>query len=348
LLRVGPGNEGGVSRLRRVDCAEPGYSRRRRGRGFSYHGATGALLRDPAAIERIRALAIPPAWTDVWICRHANGHLQAVGTDSAGRRQYLYHAVWREQRDREKFENMLAFARALPGLREESSRLLRKRGLGKDRVLGFAATLLDRGLFRVGSEQYTDDNGSYGLTTLERRHVLLHRGGELVFDYVGKTGARQVHTVVDRRLHSIAGELKDRPNRQKAFLAFENGSGWSELSATDVNAFIKEHTGGDFSAKDFRTWHGTVHAAASLARSHEADTAAGRTRAVNQAAADVAELLGNTPAVSKSSYIDPRVFDLYRSGITISSRAAAPALNGSGPRQQEARERAVLRLLGQR
>ncbi len=335
-------------RLRRVDCAEPGYGRRRRGRGFSYHDEEGAPLRDPAALERIRALAIPPAWTDVWICRIANGHLQAIGTDNAGRRQYLYHVAWREQRDREKFENMLVFARALPSLREEASRLLRKRGLGKDRVLGFAVTLLDRGLFRVGSEQYTDDNGSYGLTTLERRHVRLRRRDELVFDYEGKTGARQVYTVADRRLHTIAAELKGRPNSQKAFLAFENGAGWSELGAVDVNAFIKKRTGGDFSAKDFRTWHATVHAAASLARSGESATAAGHSRAVNQAAADVAELLGNTPAVSKSSYIDPRVFDLYRSGITISARAAAPTENGSGQRQQQTRERAVLRLLGKR
>ena len=303
-------------------------------------------LRDPDELERIKSLAIPPAWTEVWICRLANGHLQAVGTDNAGRRQYLYHPVWREQRDRQKFEDMLAFARALPRLRMLTAQLVRKRGLGKDRVLGFAVTLLDRGLFRVGSEQYTDDNGSYGLTTLERRHVELRSKDELVFDYAGKTGMRQVHTLVDRRLYTIAKELKGRPNRQKAFLAFEHDSEWSELGASEINAFIKEHTGGDFSAKDFRTWHGTVEAATSLARSHESPTAAGRTRAVNKAAADVAELLGNTPAVSKSSYIDPRVFDLFRGGTTISARAAATVANGAGPQQQATRERAVLRLLG--
>lgn len=337
-----------MPRLRHVDCGEPGFGRRRSGRGFSYLDEDGAPLRDPAIIERIRLLAIPPAWRDVWICRHPNGHLQAVGVDSAGRRQYLYHPVWREQRNRQKFDNMLTFARALPHLRAESRRLVAKRSLRKDRVLGFAVSLLDRGLFRVGSEQYTDDNGSYGLTTLERRHVELRGKDELVFDYLGKTGARQVHTLVDRRLYAVAAALKQRPGRQKAFLAFENGVGWSELSAADINAFIKEHTGGDFSAKDFRTWHATVHAAASLARSSESPTTAGRARAVNNAAADVAELLGNTPAVSKSSYIDPRVFDLFRSGTTISARAAAPVANGFGPRQQEARERAVLRLLARR
>ncbi len=333
-----------MPRLRHVDCAEPGFRRRRAGRGFVYLDERGAPLRDPAVIERIRALAIPPAWTDVWICRHSNGHLQAVGTDAAGRRQYLYHPVWRERRDRKKFDDMLEFARALPGLRERSERLLRKRGLPRERVLGFAVALLDRGLFRVGSEQYADDNGTYGLTTLERRHVTVQGSDGVVFDYPGKTGARRVHTVAGRRLRSVAAELKERPGRHRAFLAYANGSGWSEVDAADVNAFIKEAAGGDFTAKDFRTWHGTVEAAASLVRSAEAPTVAGRKRAVNQAAADVAELLGNTPAVSKASYIDPRVFDLYHAGTTISPRAAASA-NGD-PKGRAVRERAVLRLLG--
>ena len=335
-----------MPRLRHVDCAEPGLRRRRAGSGFVYLDVSGNRLRDAETIERIKALAIPPAWTDVWICRHPNGHLQAVGTDSAGRRQYLYHPVWREQRDRKKFDDMLAFAQALPRLRERSERLLRKRGLPRERVLGFAVTLLDRGLFRVGSEQYADDNGTYGLTTLERRHVALEGRDGVAFDYPAKTGARRVHTVADRRLRSIAAALKERPGRHRAFLAYANGSGWSEVSAADVNAFIKEAAGGDFTAKDFRTWHGTVEAAASLARSTEAPTVAGRKRAVNQAAAERPELLGNTPAVSKSSYIDPRVFDHYHAGTTIPARVAS-AVEATRT-AQVARERAVLRLLARR
>jgi DNA topoisomerase I len=313
-----------VPRLRHVDCAEPGFARRRRGRGFSYLDEHGGTLRDPVDLERIASLAIPPAWSDVWICRFPNGHLQAVGVDSAGRRQYLYHQVWRERRDRQKFDSMLAFARALPRLRRASARVLDEPGLQKERVLGFAVTLLDRGLFRVGSEEYAEGNGSYGLTTLERRHVQVLANGTVVFDYVGKTGRHLVHTLRDRRLRAIADELKDRPGRSKAFLAFENGNGWAELRAAEINAFIKSVTGGDFTAKDFRTWHATVLAATSLAHADTPDTAADRRRAVNAAAAEVADALGNTPAIAKSSYIDPRVFDRYRSGSTISSGLSRP------------------------
>jgi DNA topoisomerase I len=323
-----------MPRLRHVDCAEPGYGRRRSGRGFVYLDTRGERLRDPDEVERIKELAIPPAWTDVWICRAHNGHLQAVGTDSAGRRQYLYHPAWRERRDRQKFDEMLAFARALPKLRRRSAQLLNDAGPTKDRVLGFAVTLLDRGLFRVGSEEYAEGNGSYGLTTLERRHVQLLSNRTVVFDYVGKTGRNLVHTINDRRLRAVAEELKDRPGRSKAFLAFLNGKGWAELRAADINAFIKDVTGGDYSAKDFRTWHATVLAAASLAHADGSSTAAGRKRAINAAAADVADVLGNTPAIAKKSYIDPRVFDRYLSGTTISP--------GLGRREIE---RAVIALL---
>ena len=332
-----------MPRLRHVDCAEPGYGRRRRGRGFTYVDPRGAPLRDAGELDRIKALVIPPAWTDVWICRHAHGHLQAVGTDAAGRRQYLYHPTWREQRDRQTFHEMLGFADALPRLRRRSARFLSEPGLTRNRVLGFAVLLLDRGLFRVGSEEYAEENGSYGLTTLERRHVALDGRSTLVFDYVGKTGRRIVQQVADRRLYGVGAELKERPGRRKAFLAFTDGDGWTDLRAADVNTFIKDETGADFSAKDFRTWHATVLAAASLAQSAEKRSGAGRTRAINAAAEDVAEALGNTPAVCKASYIDPRVFDRYRSGSTIPADVAAR--NGAGVRSQRAREEAVLRLL---
>ncbi|HEX6761583.1 MAG TPA: hypothetical protein VF094_02155 [Gaiellaceae bacterium] len=292
----------------------------------------------------MRALAIPPAWEDVWICPLRNGHLQAVGTDAAGRRQYLYHPAWRTRRDREKFDAMIAFARTLPRLRDESARLLRKRGLPKPRVVGFAVTLLDRGLFRIGGEEYAKQNGSHGLTTLERRHVHVASGDTIEFDYRGKTGKRLVHAVVDRRLHSIARSLVERPGNGKAFLVFEDGDAFVDLHADDINAFIKQACDGDFSAKDFRTWHATVLAATSLARSDEPATKAGRHRAVNEAAGTVAEALGNTPAISKSSYIDPRVFDLYRSGETIPTRTANRLVERG---ERDAAERAVIRLLAE-
>ncbi|HEY7396911.1 MAG TPA: hypothetical protein VH538_01300 [Gaiellaceae bacterium] len=302
----------------------------------------GGRLQDAAELERIRALAIPPAWENVWICPLPNGHLQAVGTDAAGRRQYLYHPTWRIRRDREKFEAMIAFARALPGLRAESERLLRRRGLPKPRVLAFAVALLDRGLFRVGGEDYAKQNGSRGLTTLQRRHVHLASSDTIEFDYKGKTGKRLVHAVVDRRLQGIARELVERPESGKAFLVFADGGAFVDLHADDINAFIKTVCGGDFSAKDFRTWHATVLAAASLARSDEPTTKAGRNRALTEAAETVAEALGNTPAISKTSYIDPRVFDLYRSGTTISRRSANRLFEQG---EHDAAERAVIRLL---
>ena len=337
-----------MPRLRRVDCREPGYRRIRRGRGFAYLDETGAPLTDPVALERIRSLVIPPAWTDVWICRLANGHLQAVGTDAAGRRQYLYHPVWRANRDRQKFDEMLAFARALPKVRRRSEKLVATPGLSKERVLGCAVLLLDRGLFRIGSEEYAEEYGSYGLATLERRHVRVEPKNRIVFDYVGKTGKHLMQSVVDRQLHAVAAELKERRHRQKTFLGFENGRGWSEVRPAEINAFIKELAEGDFSAKDFRTWHATVIAAAALALSEERPTVAGRKRAMNAAAVEVAEALGNTPAVSKASYIDPRVFDLYRAGETIPASVASPSrgeLRGDGTRARRERERAVLRLL---
>jgi len=330
-----------------VDCSEPGYARLRRGRGFAYVDEHGERLDDQAELERIRALVIPPAWRDVWICRHRNGHLQAVGTDAAGRRQYLYHAVWREQRDRQKFDEMLGFARGLPRLRTTTERMLDGDGLSRERVLGFAVTLLDRGLFRIGSEEYADENGGYGLATLERRHVRLDDRA-LVFDYVGKTGQRLVQRVEGRSLYAIGAELRRRRSRDPSFLVFRNGTRYVDVRAGDVNAFIKELTGGDFSAKDFRTWHATVLAAAALARSTESATAAGRRRAVNEAAEEVSRALGNTPAVSKSSYIDPRVFDRFRAGATISPAVARVPPEGKeeSARARTRRERAVLRLLG--
>jgi DNA topoisomerase I len=322
-----------VSRLRRADCSAPGISRRRRGRGFEYLDAAGGRVEDAETLERIRALAIPPAWTDIWICSDPNGHLQAVGTDAAGRRQYRYHERWRQRRDQEKFDEMLAFARALPRLRKLAAADLAERG--RRRELACAVRLLDRGFFRVGGEEYADGNGSYGLATLAKSHVEL-AGGALVFDYPAKSGKRRLQAVVDPDVYDVVAALKRR-----------RGERLFRIRSTDINLYIKDATGGDFSAKDFRTWHATVLAAVALAVSERATTPTARKRAINRAVGEVAHYLGNTPAVCRASYIDPRVFDRYRAGITIS-----PALDGlaqlddeRAPATQGPIERAVLRLL---
>jgi len=246
-----------VSRLRRADCSSPGIVRRRRGRGFEYLDPDGGRVDDAETLERIRALVIPPAWTDVWICLDPDGHLQAVGTDAAGRRQYRYHERWRQRRDQQKFDEMLSFAHALPRLRETAAHDLR--GDGPRRELACAVRLLDRGFFRVGGEEYADGNGSYGLATLEKRHVELAGDGALVFDYPAKSGKRRLQAVLDPEVYEVVAALRRRRG-QRLFA----------IRSADINAYIKDAAGGDFSAKDFRTWHATVLAAVALAVSVEA------------------------------------------------------------------------------
>jgi DNA topoisomerase IB len=292
---------------------------------------------DAETLERIRLLAIPPAWEDVWICADPNGHLQALGTDTAGRRQYRYHDRWREHRNQLKFDEMIRFARALPRLRAVADADLA--AAGQRRELGCAIRLLDRGFFRIGGEEYAEENGSYGLSTLQKRHVTLAEGGVLVFDFPAKSGKRRVQAIVDPDVHRVVAELKRRPGRRLF-----------AIRSADVNAYIKRTIGEEFSAKDFRTWHATVLAAVALAVSERATSPTGRKRAISRAVAEVAHYLGNTPAVCRASYIDPRVFDRYRAGVTIS-----PALKGlaepdedRAPITQGAIERAVLRLLEDR
>ena len=324
-----------MARIRRADSNAPGIRRRRSGRGFAYvDEATGRRIHDLETLERIRSLAIPPAWTDVWICADPNGHLQALGTDAAGRRQYRYHDRWRQRRDQQKFDEMLDFARALPRLRARA--LADLHGDGRVRELGCAVRLLDRGFFRVGGEEYADEHGTYGLATLQKRHVKLAEDGVLVFDYPAKHGKRRLQAVVDPEVYALVAELKERPGRRLF-----------SIRASDINAYIKEAAGGDFSAKDFRTWHGTVLAAVALAVSERATSATARKRAVSRAVNEVAHYLGNTPAVCRASYIDPRVFDRYRAGFTI-----APSLQGinvpdadRSPATQGTIERAVVKLL---
>ncbi len=335
-----------MPRLRRADCSGPGFSRRRRGRGFEYRDERGERIRDAEVVERIRGLVIPPAWTDVWICSDPLGHIQAVGTDAAGRRQYLYHPQWRRRRDREKFEEMVRFARALPELRDVAERHLRRRGCVRERVLACAVRLLDRGFFRIGTEDYAEQNKTYGLATIERRHVRLDPGGVIRFDYRSKGGKRQVRSVVDRDVYRVVAELMRRRSGDR-LLAYKDGRSWVELMSDDINDYIKDVTRDGFSAKDFRTWNGTVLAAVALAVSSEAHASKrARTRAISRAVEEVAHYLGNTPAVCRASYIDPRVFDRFRDGLTIGGALAELGDVSYGePATQGAIEEAVLDLL---
>jgi len=329
-----------MPRLRRSDCSTPGLRRRRRGRGFEYLDADGARVDDPESLERIRALAIPPAWTEVWICPDPRGHLQATGVDAAGRKQYRYHDVWRARRDRQKFEEMLQFARALPRLRRRVARDLRIAANGlltRERVLACAARLLDRGFFRIGSESYAEGNGSYGLATIRKQHVRLN-GDEIVFDYPSKSGQRRVQAVADPDVREVVAALKRRRSGPDELLAYRAGRRWVDLRSDDINEYLKAAARLEtVSAKDFRTWNGTVLAALALARREgRVSSKTARKRAITAAVGEVAVFLGNTPAVARSAYIDPRVFDRFLSGETI-----APAHE----RGRTAIEKAVLDLI---
>jgi DNA topoisomerase-1 len=314
-----------MPRLRRADCSLPGIRRVRRGRGFSFvDEATGKVIDDPDTLERIRSLVIPPAWEGVWICPWPNGHIQAIGTDARGRKQYRYHDRWREHRDRQKFDRMLDFARSLPHLREVADRQLRRRGPTRERVLAGAVRLLDRGFFRIGSEEYAEDNDTYGLATMQKRHVRLGPGNVIEFDYVAKGGQRCLQSIVDPQVYKLVGELRRRRAGGDDLLAFKQAGRWRDILSSDVNGYIKEVTGGDFTAKDFRTWTATVLAAVGVAvAGPAAGSRTARKRAIARAVKEVAFYLGNTPAVCRSSYIDPRVFDRYAAGVTIGDALGA-------------------------
>ncbi len=341
-----------IARLRRSNCAAAGIARRRRGRGFEYLDPDGEHVDDPELLERIAELAVPPAWRDVWVCMDPLGHLQATGIDAAGRKQYLYHERWRAHRDRRKFDSMVAFGTALPRLRSRVVRDLRlpRDGAGVEvaqltepRVLALAVRLLDVGFFRIGSEDYAERNESYGLTTMLREHVSVGER-EVIFDFPAKSGQRRVQAIADPEALAMLAALKRRRTGSH-LLAYRFDDGWRELSAEEVNAYLKRLSGGDFTAKDFRTWNATVLAAAALAGVEETQGRAARERAVTQAIKTVAAYLGNTPAVCRASYVDPRVIDRFQAGATI-----AAAIGRAGPDLSKTRVRArvestVLKLL---
>ena len=343
-----------MPRLRRADPGAPGLTRRRYGKGWQVLDETGQPVTDEDTLARIKTLVIPPAWKDVWICPDPRGHIQAQGTDARGRRQYVYHPDWHLQRAREKFDEMLSFARILPVLRERIAEDLQKSPLSSQQVLAVTVRLLDRGFFRIGSEGYAAENGTYGLATMHKKHVQVVEGAVL-FDFTAKHGLRRVQHVVDPVSAEVVARLKKRRGGSPELLAYKQGRTWMDLRSEHINAYLKDRTGLDVSAKDFRTWNATVLAAIALSVTVAVpESQAARKRAENRAVKEVAQYLGNTPAVARSSYIDPRIFDRFRSGLTIGAALEdGLALSDGPPAPQQGPyadgvENAVLELIDSR
>jgi DNA topoisomerase IB len=332
-------------RLRRSDLGGPGYARRRCGKGFMYLDEEGRRITDAEIVARITALVIPPAWRDVWISPDPFGHIQATGIDARGRKQYLYHPRWRERRDQEKFDDMIAFARALPALRSVVDHDIALGDMSREQVLACAARLLDRGFFRIGSEEYKVTNETYGLATMLKRHVTLD--GEVVrFDYVAKESKRRVQAIVDPEVAAIVGTLKRRRSGGEELLAYRRAGRWCDVRSPDINAYLKAATGHDVSAKDFRTWGATVLMAVGLAVTEpDGLSPTARKRAIARAVKEVAFYLGNTPAVARNSYIDPRIVDRYRDGQTIKPALDLIGVEPGATAIQGPVEEAVLELL---
>ena len=315
-------------RLRRSDPSGPGIRRVGAGRGFSYRDQGGDAV-DAETRDRILALVIPPAWTDVWISPHPNGHIQATGVDAAGRRQYLYHPDWRVREDRVKFARALDLAATLPAARRGVTVDLRREGAPRERVLAAGFRMLDAAGLRVGNERYAQEHGSYGLTSLLGAHARVVAGDTVELDFPAKSGQEWRSEIHDPDLAALIALLKRRGARAR-LLAWRDEAGWHPLTPSELNADVRERTGGEFTSKDFRTLHGTVAAAASLARTGPKGSESGRKRAIAEAIRVAADVLGNTPAIARSSYVDPRIFDRYRHGETIDVGSGASLENALG------------------
>jgi DNA topoisomerase I len=332
-------------RLRRSDVNRSGYRRRRAGRGFAYYDEDGVLIKDDR-VDRIRGLAIPPAWKDVWICPWPNGHIQATGVDAAGRRQYRYHDEWRARRDAEKHERVLEIAQQLPDVRDAVVAALRTRGLNRERVLATAVRLLDIGAFRIGSEQYAEDNGTFGLATLRREHVHV-RGERTFFCYTAKGGIERETEITDRPTATVVRQLLERPADAGAdLLAYRTDDGeWRDVTSDEINGYLKEISDAEITAKDFRTWNATVLMAAVLAETPPPRSRTARRKVVRAAYVRVSEHLGNTPAVCKASYVDPRVVDRFEHGETVAEALREAARAEADRDAQRVLEAAVCRML---
>jgi len=327
-----------------VNEHRPGLSRRRVGRGFIYLDTDGRRIRDRAVLARIRSLAIPPAWRDVWICASSHGHIQAVGRDARGRKQYRYHPRWREARDETKYERMHAFAHALPRIRARVRADLARPGLPREKVLATVVRLLERTLIRIGNEEYARANRSFGLTTLRTRHVAV-RGATLRFRFRGKGGREHVVDVRDPRLARVVRRCQDLPG-QELFQYVDDDGGRQTIDSADVNAYLREIAGAEFTAKDFRTWAGTVLTALALAETATFASTREARRNITRAVETVAARLGNTPAISRRCYVHPGVVDAYLEGATLDHRAAHALRSARTELSQS--ESGVLRVLEQR
>jgi len=329
--------------LRYCNDAEPGFRRVRSGKLFDYRTATGEQLRDGKHLERIRALVIPPAWTEVWIAPHADCHIQATGRDVRGRKQYRYHERWTACRDEAKYGNLVEFAHALPALRKAIETDLRKRGLPREKVLATIIWLLDHVMIRVGNSSYARDNKSFGLTTLRDRHADIS-GSTLKLAFKGKSGKEWNVKVSDRRIARIVKNAQDLPGQQ-LFQYLDDDGQRRAISSGDVNAYIRSKAGEAFSSKHFRTWGGTVLAAALFAGLDLPETRAGTNRARNEAVDAVARQLGNTRAVCRKCYIHPRIFESWEEGGLTSDLAAIRSRHRRSPAGLTREEAIVLKWL---
>jgi DNA topoisomerase I len=324
-----------VAGLARSDPRGPGIRRVRAADGLAYRDPAGADITDLPTLQRIKALALPPAWGDVWISPDPLGHIQATGVDSRGRTQYLYHQLWREQRDVQKFDHMVRFAGALPTLRVAAVHDLGRRQLDRERVVASAVRLIDLGLFRLGGERYAELDHHYGATTLQKQHVTIKRDGA-VFDYVAKEGKRRAITVTDRAVLSTLRLLTANDNGLDALFSWRDAGGWRPLHSHDVSAYIADHAGGHFTAKEFRTWNATVLMALQLANAGPASSDRAARRVITASVRAVADWLGDTPAVARSSYIDPRLVSRYESGGGLVSVPVLPPVLPVSPEAEAA------------
>ena len=333
--------------LRYVRDADGGFARRRRGKSFTYVRPNGEPLRDRATVDRIRSLAIPPAWKEVWICPTPNGHLQATGRDARGRKQYRYHPRWREAQDQNKYERIIAFAQTLPNIRRAVARDLRKRGLPREKVLALTVKLLETTLIRVGNDEYARDNNSFGLTTMQDEHVKI-RGATIRFDFRGKHGIEHEIELKSPQLAPLVRACRDLPG-QELFQYVNEAGDVCDIGSGDVNDYLREISGQDFTAKDFRTWAGTALAARALQEVEDFDSKAAAKRNITKAIESVAERLGNTQAICRKCYVHPAIIDAYmdRSLVKTLKRRAEKELRGRLHRLS-GEEAAVLALLQRR
>jgi DNA topoisomerase I len=336
-----PRESASAAGLRYVRDTGPGIRRKRIGKGFRYEDEAGRVVRDPEVLARIRGLAVPPAWTDVWICPSPNGHVQATGRDARGRKQYRYHERWREVRDENKFERLAQFAKALPDMRKRVAQDLKLTGLPRRKVLATIVRLLEQTFIRIGNEEYARENKSFGLTTLKNRHVKV-KGARARFQFRGKSGRQHEVDITDSRMAKVIAKCQDLPGQDLFQYVDEDGE-VQDVTSQDVNDYLREIAGEDFTAKDFRTWGGTVLTAIALSRQETFQTKKQAKSNIKTAICAVAELLGNTPAVCRKCYVHPMIVEAYLNRMQIAG------LNGAGNTLKlpdlRAAERAVRKFL---